>query len=72
MTTTKYIKITVTFEFEEEQIKEIFEDYGIKFTKTKLKQLELAIQNRELELNFELEDQALSVLGDYINNEFGE
>lgn len=72
MTTTKYIKITVTFEFEEEQIKEMFEDYGIKFTKTKLKQLELAIQNRELELNFELEDQALSVLGDYINNEFGE
>lgn len=66
------LKITLTFELEEDEIKEIFESYDIKFTKKKLAELKRSIKDQDIDLAYQVEDDVRSALGDAINDLFGE
>ncbi len=66
------MKIILTFELEEDEIKEIFEGQEIKFTKKKLAELKRAIKDQDIDLAYQVEDDVRDALTDAISDMFGE
>jgi hypothetical protein len=69
------LKLTITFEMDEEQLRDLFDSYDIKFTKAKITKLKKIIKEY-LELNgddyfaLELQSDFESVIGNIIQEEF--
>jgi flagellar basal body-associated protein FliL len=66
------IKIKIELELDEEQVRDIFESYDIKFTKKKFSEIKKSINAGEIDFQYEIEDDINDILGDYIQQEFGE
>ena len=66
------LKIKLTFEMDEESIREVFENYEIKFSKKKLAELKADIKENEPNLQEELQERFEEVIAEWIENMFNE
>lgn len=64
------IKLEIVLE--EEQIKEVFENCEIKFSKAKLKKLKERLEYNEIDVKEVLEEALQEQLAELIEDEFGE
>ena len=66
------LKITMTFEMDEEQLREIFESYDIKFTKKKAKELQMEMEESVSNVQTDMEERFEEIVGEWIENQFEE
>jgi hypothetical protein len=66
------LKFTVSFVIEEDQLKDIFESYDIKYTKKKLKELKEYVKDNEYIFEEEMADDFERVVGDMVSALFDE
>lgn len=66
------LKITMTFEMDEEQLKEIFDNYDIKFTKKKAKELQMEMEESVSNVQTDMEERFEEIVGEWIENQFEE
>ena len=66
------IKLTLTFEVDEEQLREIFENYEIKFTKKKAKELQDEMDYGLDNIQVDMEERFIEVVEEWIQNQFDE
>ncbi len=66
------VKLTLTFEVDEEQLREIFENYEIKFTKKKVKELQDEMDYGLDNIQVDMEERFLEVVEEWIQNQFDE
>jgi hypothetical protein len=64
--------IKVEVFIEEEQIREIFEDVEIKFSKKKLKELKELIDYADIDIKERLEETLREIIEEMIGDEWGE
>lgn len=64
------LKFTVSFELEEEQLRDLFEYYEVKFTKAKVKAIVKHMTESEFELQDLLNDTFVEFISDFINEEW--
>jgi chromosome condensin MukBEF complex kleisin-like MukF subunit len=66
------LKINITLELSEDQLRDIFESYDIKFTKKKVKELQDELDNAGDSVQMELEEAFEEIAGNMINEFFSE
>jgi protein associated with RNAse G/E len=66
----KMLKITVTFEMDEEQLRDLFENMDIKFTKTKGKQLQKELEYTSEDVQIALEESFEEIVTETIEELF--
>jgi hypothetical protein len=66
------ITLTMTFEVDEEQLREIFESYDLKFTKKKVKELQSEMDYAQDNVQVDMEERFLEVVEEWIQNQFDE
>lgn len=66
------VSVTVKLELSEEQLRDIFESYDIKFTKKKVKELDGEINENEAVWLSDLEESFEEIIGNWINEMFDE
>ena len=64
------VKITLTFEMEEEQLKELFESCEVKYSKTKAKELQEELEGTHDDVQIQLEDSFEEIVTDMIQEIF--
>ena len=64
------IKVTVTFEMDEEQLRDLFESNDIKFTKKKAKDLQEELDFTEDSVQEQLEEQFEEIVDELIQEIF--
>ncbi len=64
------LKIKFEFELDEEQLREMFDDYEIKFTKTKAKELQKAMNFSSDDVQVEMEERFAEIVEEWIQNLF--
>jgi ribosomal protein L12E/L44/L45/RPP1/RPP2 len=64
------LKFTVSFELEEEQLRDLFEEYDVKFSKAKVKAIVKHMEEAEFELQDILNDTFVEFIRDFINEEW--
>jgi hypothetical protein len=62
------ITLTLTFEVDEEQLREIFENYELKFTKKKVKELQTEMDYSLDDIQVDMEEKFLEVVEEWIQN----
>jgi hypothetical protein len=62
------ITLTLTFEVDEEQLREIFENYELKFTKKKIKELQTEMDYSLDDIQVDMEERFLEVVEEWIQN----
>jgi hypothetical protein len=62
------ITLTLTFEVDEEQLREIFENYELKFTKKKIKELQTEMDYSLDDIQVDMEEKFLEVVEEWIQN----
>lgn len=66
------VKVQVTLEINEEQLRDIFESYDIKFTKKKVKELNGEINDNEAVWFSDLEESFEEIVGNWLQEMFDE
>ena len=66
------LKVKISFEMDEESIREVFENYEIKFSKKKIAELKADIKENEHNLQEELQERFEEVIAEWIENMFSE
>lgn len=66
------LKITLTFEIDEEQLREMFEGYELKFTKKKVKELQSEMDYSLDTVQVDMEERFSEVVEEWIQNQFDE
>lgn len=64
------VKYTITIELSEDQLRDIFESYDVKFTKKKVKELQDELDNAGDSVQMELEEAFEEIAGNLINDMF--
>ena len=64
------IKITLTFEIDEEHLKELFEENEVKFTKKKAKELQHELEYNSEDIQIGLEDGFVEIVNENIHELF--
>lgn len=64
--------ITLTFEMDEEQLREMFEGYELKFTKKKVKELQSEMDYSLDTVQVDMEERFSEVVEEWIQNQFDE
>jgi uncharacterized protein YehS (DUF1456 family) len=64
------LKVTVSFELDEEQLRDLFEQYEVKFSKAKVKTIMKHMKESEFELQDFLNDSFEEFISDFINEEW--
>jgi protein associated with RNAse G/E len=64
------VKLTLTFEMDEEQLKEIFESYDIKFSKKKAKELQKEMDFSSDDVQVEMEERFQEIVEEWVQNLF--
>jgi hypothetical protein len=66
------LKISLTFEMDEEQLREIFDSYDLKFTKKKVKELQAEMDYGLDNVQVDMEERFQEVVEEWIQNQFDE
>jgi hypothetical protein len=66
------LKINITLELSEDQLRDIFDSYDIKFTKKKVKELQQELDNAGDSVQMELEEAFEEIVGNWVNEFFSE
>lgn len=66
------LKLTLTFEMDEEQLRGIFEDRDIKFTKKKAKELQEELKDNYDSVQVDMEERFAEIVEEWIENQFEE
>jgi transcriptional regulator of heat shock response len=66
------ISLTITFEIDEEQLREIFDSYEIKFTKKKVKELQAEMDYGLDNVQVDMEERFQEIVEEWIQNQFDE
>ena len=66
------LKITITFEIDEETLRDMFENYELKFTKKKIKELQEDMDYNLDNVQVELEERFHEIVEESIQNLFEE
>lgn len=66
------LKFKITFEMDEERLRELFEERDLKCTKAKMKELKKDLQENENMLQDELEAKFEEVVDEWLDNMFEE
>lgn len=66
------LKIKIEIEFDEEQVRDIFDSYDIKFSKKKLADLKRELKENPEWVRDDIESDIENTLGNIINELFGE
>lgn len=64
------LKLTFTFEMDEEQLEEIFDSYDIKFTKAKVKKLQKEMDYSQDDVQVDMEERFQEIVEEWIQNTF--
>lgn len=64
------LKFKVSFEIEEEQLRDLFDEYEVKFSKAKLKAIVKHMEEAEFELQDLLNDTFVEFISNFINEEW--
>lgn len=64
------LKLTFTFEMDEEQLEEIFDSYDIKFTKAKAKKLQKEMDYSQDDVQVDMEERFQEIVEEWIQNTF--
>lgn len=64
------LKLTLTFEMDEDQLKEIFDSYEIKFTKKKAKELQAEMEFSLDNVQVDMEERFAEIVEEWIQNAF--
>jgi uncharacterized protein YehS (DUF1456 family) len=64
------LKFKVSFEIEEEQLRDLFDEYEVKFSKAKLKAIVKHMEDAEFELQDLLNDTFVEFISNFINEEW--
>jgi hypothetical protein len=62
------LKLKFTFEMDEEQLREIFDSYDIKFSKKKVKDLQAEMELSLDDVQVEMEDRFAEIVEEWIQN----
>lgn len=62
------IEVTVTLELSEEQMRDIFESYDLKFTKKKVKELQEELDNAGDSVQMEMQEAFEEIIGNWVND----
>ncbi len=66
------LKLTMTFELDEEQLRDIFEANDLKFTKKKMKELQVEMEESVSEVQTDMEERFEEIVDEWIMNQFEE
>jgi 5-methylthioribose kinase len=67
------IEMTITMRLDEEQLRDIFDTFDIKFSKKKVKELQEELnQDFEQAYQAEFEEMFEEIVGNWLNDSFGE
>jgi hypothetical protein len=66
------LKLTITFEMDEEQLRDIFESCDIKFTKKKAKELQDEMDYGQDGVQVDMEERFAEIVEEWISNQFDE
>lgn len=66
------LKLNITLEMDEEQLREIFEGQDVKFSKAKAKKLQKAMDFNLDDVQIDLEERFVEIVEEWIESEFGE
>jgi protein associated with RNAse G/E len=66
------LKITVSFEMDEEQLRDIFESLDIKFTKKKIKELQEEMELCQDSIQVDMEERFAEIVEEWIQSQFDE
>ena len=64
------LKLTVTFELDEEQLRDIFENHEIKFSKKKVKEIQVALEEAQSDVQTNLEEQFEEIVAEIMTDLF--
>ena len=66
------VKLSLTFEIDEETLREIFDSYDLKFTKKKIKELQSEMEDNFDTVQIDMEERFREVVEEWIQNQFDE
>ena len=66
------IAVTVTLELDEDRLRDMFENYEVKFTKKKVKELNEEINDNEADWITEMEEAFEEIVGNWLSEMFNE
>jgi hypothetical protein len=66
------IKLTLSFEIDEETLREVFENFELKFTKKKIKELQEDLDQNFDSVQVDMEERFQEVVEEWIQNYFDE
>ena len=66
------VALTLTFEIDEETLREIFDSYDLKFTKKKIKELQSEMEDNFDSVQVDMEERFREVVEEWIQNQFDE
>jgi hypothetical protein len=66
------VKLTLTFEIDEETLREVFDSYDLKFTKKKIKELQEDMEQNFDVVQVDMEERFREVVEEWIQNQFDE
>ncbi len=66
------LKLTITFEMDEDQLREIFESNDLKFTKKKAKELQKEMDFSLDNVQVDMEERFEEIVDEWIQNQFDE
>jgi hypothetical protein len=64
------LKLTFTFEIDEEQLREMFDSYEIKFSKKKVKDLQKEMDYSLDDVQVDMEERFAEIVEEWIQNTF--
>jgi hypothetical protein len=66
------LKIKLTFEMDDDQLRDLFEDREIKFTKKKVKELQDEMNHSIDSIQVDMEERFMEIVEEWIDNAFDE
>jgi transcriptional regulator of heat shock response len=66
------LKLTLSFEIDEETLREVFENFELKFTKKKIKELQEDLDQNFDSVQVDMEERFQEVVEEWIQNYFDE
>lgn len=62
------VKVTLTFEMDEDKLREIFDDYDVKFTKKKAKELQTDLNLNLFQVEEDMWERFEEIVSEWVDN----